>query len=94
MGEIPTEIINTKRHFFANPDNKKPNHKNDSVKIEDKNKTSISANIVSNEEQTLNECILRVGSQLRKHEVNIYKVLLDYDKEFRGNFNYITQTFF
>jgi len=35
-------------------------------------------------EKVSDECIMRIGNQLTKHQVNIYKVLLEYDKEFKG----------
>ncbi len=89
-GKVPNEIINTKRHYFTNSDGSinpassmKKNFKtNESSFINEDKKSFISKGYYGDD--NYNESILKIGSQLKKNEINIYKVLLGFDKEFKG----------
>jgi len=94
---IPNEIINTKRHFFVNPENiilenERGNKKKSTTKNMDKSLNSIN---MSNIEQKYNYCFLRIGDSITKNQVNLQKILLDYDKDFKGkNYYKIYKNYF
>jgi hypothetical protein len=48
---------------------------------------SLTSSIRFMNEESINESFLKIGNQLKKHEVNIYKNLLEYDTEFKGIYN-------